>query len=346
MLELEFTTADLARTRFAISPLWETIAAVRALQESHAHPLHRPWWEAVRPRLDAAGLDWGPLRDLVPVPTSTLPSFICPPPTCPLPELEVELTQLRATPAERVRDQLASHPVRATPWLTALHDEPGHQLPVLAELLRKFWDLALAPYWPRIRALLEGEVRHRAQLLAEGGVQRLFTDLDPQMHWGTSTLHVAQRNVRGPHQLHGRGLLLVPSVFVWPKVFSRTGEDEQTTLRYPPRGIGTLWERPTSSPPQALAGVLGRSRAVLLHELANPATTSELAARVDLSAGAVSQHLGHLRAAGLIASHRAGRLLLHARTHTAQALLASAGAGSEDPAASTQDVNSRHTYAS
>jgi DNA-binding transcriptional ArsR family regulator len=131
---------------------------------------------------------------------------------------------------------------------------------------------------------------------------------------------VAHLHVSGRRGLRGQGLLLVPSVFVWPRIFSITVPGWQPTLRYPPRGIATLWER-RSGAPAALAGVLGASRAALLGELDTPASTTDLARRTGLAAGGVSAHLGALRAAGLVSAHRTGRFVLYARTATGEALL-------------------------
>src|SRR5204863_4214491 len=122
--------------------------------------------------------------------------------------------------------------------------------------------------------------------------------------------------------LGGRGLLLVPSAFVWPRIFSVTAAGWQPTLRYPPRGVGTLWEHRPAPVPEALAAVLGRSRTLLLVELGDPASTTDLARRTGLSAGGVSQHLTALRAAGLVSAHRTGRFVLYARTSVAESLLA------------------------
>jgi len=70
--------------------------------------------------------------------------------------------------------------------------------------------------------------------------------------------------------------------------------------------------------------LLGRGRARLLHELASPLSTTELARRTGITAGGVSQHLTTLRAAGLVVTHRQGRSLLNTRTEVAEALLAAA----------------------
>ncbi|MFC5889411.1 DUF5937 family protein [Kitasatospora sp. CM 4170] len=325
MLNLAFSTRDLARTRFALSPLWEVVASVRIVKHPAEHPFFRPWSDEVRPRLAASGLDWGLLADLVPQPPRLIPVFVAPPPTAPVPDLGVELAVLRSTAPEQVRSALAGRRAPRSARIEALRDDPQRGLAELADAVEAYWEIAVAPYWPRMRSLLEGDVLQRARLLAEGGAQQLLNDLDPQVTWDADTLSVRHRHTGGSRTLGDQGLLLVPSVFVWPRVFSVTGPGWQPVLRFPPRGVATLWERRTI-PPDALAAVIGRSRAVLLAELDTPASTSDLARRTGLTAGGVSQHLTALRAAGLVDAHRTGRYVLYVRTEAAETLLAAAAA--------------------
>jgi DNA-binding transcriptional ArsR family regulator len=325
MIEIEFGMADVARTRFAISPLWEVVASVRVLKGADEQGLHRSWAEQVRPRLAAADLDLGPLFDLVPVPerspwSGSVPGFLCPPPTTPLPSLDVELATVRATPPALLHTTAEVPPAR----LAALRDDPASGLGRLADTIRAYWELALAPYWSRVLTLLENDIRYRAGRLVEGGAQHLFADLDPQVTWATGTLQLEHRTARGARRLDGRGLLLVPSAFVWPRVFTVLNTPWQPSLRYPPRAVGTLWHARPTTVSGALAGVLGRSRATLLTELAAPASTTDLARRTGLTPGGVSQHLSALRTAGLVSAHRAGRQVLYARTRAGETIVAAA----------------------
>src|SRR5262249_25109037 len=72
-----FGRDDPARTRFAVSPLWETTAALHVLLEPQQHQYHLPWLDAVRPDLDR--LDLRPLLVLLPR-TGWTPDFLSPPP--------------------------------------------------------------------------------------------------------------------------------------------------------------------------------------------------------------------------------------------------------------------------
>ncbi|MDJ1136384.1 ArsR/SmtB family transcription factor [Streptomyces iconiensis] len=317
VLEIGFSAEDVARTRFAVSPLWEVVASVRVLKGADPSGLHHRWTEWVEPLLAAAKLDLTPLLGLVPVPTVAIPGFLVPPPTTPQPSLEVELTTLRATPPWQLRTTVRE----VKPYVDAIREDPERGLARLADVIAAYWEVALAPYWPRIRALCEGDILHRAMRFAEGGARRLFADLNSRIAWESGVLRLDHRYLSGTRDLAGRGLLLVPSAFVWPRVFATLeDEDPLPTLRYPPRGIGTLWAPSPQPHSEALAGVLGRSRALLLAELAAPASTTDLAHRTGLTPGGVSQHLTALRAAGLVSAHRTGRVVLYARTPVAEAL--------------------------
>jgi DNA-binding transcriptional ArsR family regulator len=287
----------------------------------------------VRRRLQ--DIDWRLLSDLVPVPTVVIAGFTCTPPSTSMPDLELELATMRGA-ADRVRSDLEKVPGPRTKRVQALYDDPEKGLQRLADEVESYWEAAMAPYWPRIRSLLEGEILHRARLLAEGGAQRMLADLDEAVTWEDGTLRVRHRSVSGARSLRGLGLLLVPCVFASPRVFSVTTPPYQPTVRYPPRGIATLWERRELDPPAALASVLGRTRALLLAELDQPASTRDLAQRAGLSEPGVNQHLTALRRAGLCTAHRTGRYVLYARSAIAEALLSGHHARRDPTASSTR----------
>jgi DNA-binding transcriptional ArsR family regulator len=304
-----------ARIRFAVSCLWEVVAAVRVLRDPGSHAVHLPWANRVVAPRDTL------LWDLIPREPAYLPDFLTPPPQGLTPDLGAELAQLTATPAAVVRDQLDLCGDR-TPRLLALHADPAAGLARLAAEITAFWRDALAPDWPRIQLLLNAEIFARARSLAENGAAGLLNDLHEKVRWEGDTLSVTKRYCTAADVPDGAGLVLVPSVFVWPSVLSIFG-DTLPQLAYPARGVATLWEGRSESP-DALDAVLGRGRTRLLVELGAPASTTELARRTGMTAGGVSQHLTALRAAGLVAAHRQGRSVLNVRTALAEALLSPA----------------------
>ncbi|BCJ30057.1 ArsR/SmtB family transcription factor [Actinocatenispora sera] len=322
MLELAFSTEDVLRIRFAFSPLWEAVVSVRALRHPADRALHLPWIRRARRALFAARVDIGPLLDLVPTPTHYIPDFLTPPPTTPVPDFAAELAAVRAIAPEEVRAGLQRLGTAAGPFAARLADDPASGLAELTDTVTAYWEVALAPDWPRVRGLLEGEIAYRARRLAEGGAYLLFGDLHERVSFADDRLYVRHTHWHTSRSLDGSGLVLVPSVFAWPSVYTISQRPWQPTLLYPPRGIATVWETGTAAGPEALGAVLGRARARLLAELVAPASTTELARRTGLTPGAVSQQLTLLRSAGLVAAHRAGRVVLYARTETADALLA------------------------
>ncbi|MEU9047128.1 MULTISPECIES: ArsR family transcriptional regulator [unclassified Kitasatospora] len=322
--ELLFTAGDLARMRFAVSPMWEVGPSLRLLRSGLAHPVHRPWAEQVRPRLAALGPAYALLAELVP-PTGYVPDFVNPAPAGPAPTLAEELAAIRATPAERLRrdlDRLRDGRGRLGPRLRALYGDPAGGLGRLTEAVEAYWELALAPYWARIRAVLDADVLHRARQAAEHGAARVLNDLHTELRWTEDTLRLRHRSRPLSGRTAGAGLLLVPSAFTGPALYTRLAPPDPLQLAYPARGIGALWASAPAAGTEALAAVLGRSRTRLLTELAAPASTTELARRTGLSPSAVSQYLTALRDASLVSAHRAGRSVLYARTASAEALLA------------------------
>ncbi|MFG3099486.1 ArsR/SmtB family transcription factor [Streptomyces sp. NPDC048182] len=306
--------------------MWEVGAGFRLLRSGADDPLHRRWLEQVRPRLAASGLDRGLLAQLIST-ASYVPDFLNPAPTGPAPTLPEELAAITATPPDRVRldlDRLRSHLGRLGPRTRSLYADPGARLPRLAQEIEIYWELALAPYWARVRAVLDADVFHRARQAAEQGAGRVLNDLHPGVSWDRDALRLARRRAL-TRETAGPGLLLIPSAFKGPGLSTRVSPPDPPQLSYRARGVGTLWEPRPTTRTAAVAAVLGRSRTLLLTELDSPANTTELAARTGLSMAGVSQSLTALRAAGLVTAHRTGRTVLYARTSLADSLLTAAG---------------------
>ncbi|MFC8825008.1 DUF5937 family protein [Streptomyces sp. NPDC057137] len=323
---LAFSVGDLARVRFAVSPMWEVAPSLRLLRSGTVHPVHRPWADQVRPRLLAAGLDRGWLSELVP-PARYVPDFLNPAPLVPTPAPQDEWDAIRASPADRVRrdlEHLARHEGGLGPRLRALHADPPGRLAKLVEEIETYWELALAPYWARIRAVLDADILHRARMVAEHGAGHLLNDLHASLSWDDDVLRVNGRKQPMTRTSAGAGLLLIPSAFTGPGVRTRTAPPDPPQLAYPARGIGSLWSTRPATRTGALSAVLGRSRALLLTELQTPASTTQLAHRTGLSPAGVSQNLTALKDAGLVSAHRAGRSVLYARTAAAETLLQAA----------------------
>jgi hypothetical protein len=320
MLVIRFGRRDLANVRFAISPLVEVHRSVRALDDPAARALHLPWITASRELV--ADVDVDLLRALQPRNAYT-PDFVHPPPSSPLAQLDDELAEMLATPGGQIRAEIghayrnAAVPAVLRPFI----DEPDVAVARLADVIRDYWQLALAPHWQRLRNVLEGDVLYRARQIADGGASRLLADLHPEVRFEQDAL-IIEKPWQATRELDGRGLLFVPSAFVWPLLAAITEPPWQPTLIYPARGVGTLWDPGHAAAPQALSTLLGRRRAAVLADLDAPRSTSELAHRLGLSTPSVSQHLAVLRDAGLVHANRVGRVVLYGRTPRGDQLLA------------------------
>lgn len=324
-LHMQFGADDLLRCRFAISPLCQTHEAVRTLRRTERHGYHLPWLRRVRKAV--AGLDLSELWLLMPGRGGYTPDFLGPPPDVPYAPFEDELARLRATaPAEARRElalSLESAPGAAdSPRGRAMLADPARAVSRLADLTERAWHALVAPDWPRLRALLEADIAYRSRQLADGGLERLFADLRPALRWTDGTLTIRTSVMPAQTQdLDGRGVLLMPSVFVWPDVVSGFAPPWQPTVIYPARGVGGLWREPDALAADALVRLLGASRAAILSGLEEPASTTALAARHRLAPSSVSAHLAVLRAAGLLSSRRQGHQVLYERTPLGMALV-------------------------
>jgi len=188
---------------------------------------------------------------------------------------------------------------------------------------RAYWDRILAPHWDRIRTVLEGDVLYRAHQTASGGIRAVLKDLHDSVRYEDAQL-IIEKGWSGSLELRGRGLLLVPSVFVWPAVMIIDDGPGQPTLIYPARGCGLVWE-PLSPPPEALAALIGTRRASVLGLLDTPCSTTDLARLLEVGPASVSQHLAVLHDAGLIERHRVGRIVLYRRSAAGNLLVGSNG---------------------
>lgn len=319
---LQFGPADLRRCRFAISPVFETLAAIRLTSADEAAGQHPRWLEEIRPRLGP--LDLRPITLLQPRRGYT-PDFLSPPPTGPSARFSDELARVAATPPEQVRTEIErslrdTRGAAGTATGRLLLGDPAEVLALLTDLVGRAWHELVEPVWPRVRALLDADVGYRTRRLAEGGLERLFAELHPDLRWRGDTL-IRRRGGDDHRTLTGEGVVLMPSAFKWDQVVVVLDPPWQPTVVYPARGVGTLWQA-AGSPDAALARLLGRTRAALLAGLAAPATTTALAHRHALAPATVSQHLTVLRDAGLVVGERYRHEIRYRRTPLGAALAA------------------------
>jgi DNA-binding transcriptional ArsR family regulator len=324
---IHLSTLDLTRTRFAFSPLFETVMGFTAMREPSRFAIHLPWiceaQEATR------GLDFELLEFLTRPygPRRYIPDFLTPPPVTPLPNFADEIRLLSATSIDIVRREVSlawpEAPQRPA-TIQAMIDDPGEHLERLVDQVELFWQLALEAHWPRVQATLESDVLVRARSLALGGAEALFQTIHPLVRYQDGVLELDQSmctDSPASIELDGRGLLLMPSAFVWPKFMTILDPPWQPILAYTPRGVANLWNDEPPPPNQALEMLLGRGRSEVFLSLETPSSTQEIARRLHLAQSGVSEHLSLLRQAGLVEAHRRGRSVYYRLSGTGIGLL-------------------------
>lgn len=319
---VDLGVTELAGTRFAISPLSETISALQQLGNRGRRDSNLRWIRWARDTLAAHPLHLPRTWPLIVNDQPSWPEFLLPAPADAETSIEDDLAAIRRTTARQVRASLRRVFGDDLPDAAAeLVARPAPGLKAIAAELRQAHDQLIAPHWARIRAVLDADIAYRAKQLATGGADRLFADLHPDLRWhqGRLTLEHDHRN-RTVTPERG-GLVLLPVVLGPTNVLIKGSTSTQITLRYPARGIGTLWTAGTRPVNGSTVQLLGRHRAELLEALRSPATTTDLAKALSVTPSAISQHLRVLRQNGLIAGERIGRTVLYLTTQRGLELL-------------------------
>ncbi|XVV08223.1 ArsR/SmtB family transcription factor [Actinoplanes sp. CA-131856] len=319
-LTVSLDVTELAGTRFAISPLAETVAALVLLSDRAGPGPHGRWlrWAVGEARALHLPATWPLLVN----DRRFWPEFLLPAPESFAPAIDDDLAALRRTTSGQVRTGLFRvFGDDLPPAAARLAAAPAAGLRRIAAELHEAYETLVAPHWPKIRSLLGADVAHRAAQLAEGGAARLFAALHPDLDWHEGRL--IQRSRPGDRTIRPApgGLVLMPSALRSSSAHIRASTSTWTTVRYPARGIGTLWTAGAHPAAGAAARLLGRARADLLEALRSPATGADLARSLGVTPSAVSQHLRVLRDSGLVTGTRSGRRVLYATTELGLSLL-------------------------
>ncbi|MFE2142564.1 winged helix-turn-helix domain-containing protein [Streptomyces sp. NPDC059456] len=334
MLRIHFAPDDLARVRIARAPdpLAETILSLPLLQSREMGGIALDGWR----RRTRRGLrpEMKPLLDLVPggageyVPEAFLHASAA--------TLGDSLDHTWSLPRRQWRaDQHATRQLRpgAPRWVHALHEGEREWSGLVHRTVRRYHDLAVAPYWAQLVATAHADRTRRALAAADSGVGGLLGTLHPEIGWAAPVLTVPCA-LTAELRLDGRGMVLVPTFF-WPRplVLSDNADPGRPlVLRYPvARDLATyqaVWGAAAPTGPDgALAALLGDTRARTLHAAQSPAGTAELARRTGTSPATASHHATVLRSAGLLTTERDGAGVRHALTPLGRALVHGHGHG-------------------
>jgi DNA-binding transcriptional ArsR family regulator len=216
-------------------------------------------------------------------------------------------------------------------WRHDLADGNRHARRELAGLIWRYHESAIEPSWSRIAAHLEAERARCGRIMATRGAGELLNSLHPKVRWRPPFLEVDKTScgLNGSVDvLGGRSLLVVPSVFCLDRpwiLWSTRDESSPKLLVYPVlRGLddaATLWGDGAAPGQNALARLLGPTRAGAMDAVADLCTTTELARRLGVSPATASHHTSVLRDARLIRTSREGNAVRHRLTDLGAALL-------------------------
>jgi DNA-binding transcriptional ArsR family regulator len=323
VLRIHFTSADLGRIRVAraLDPMWEIVLSVHQL--TRPRPCFATWSRQVRRRLAEAGLarDFHLLAALAPA-SAYFPDFLTP--AGHTTSFAAGVEEMLSTGRGRLRHEvgrLTAEPPGVPGWLDDVAAGRPAALRRLGSALRRYHEVVLTPYAAEAAALAARNVAaHREHSLSRG-IEAVLTGLGPTARWRTPVLEV-DYPVRRDLWLEGRGLSLIPSYFGVDPI-TLADPQLQPVLVYPVsreaewrpgRGGGP-------APSDALAELLGETRATVLRLLDAELTTTALADLARISASAASRHAAILRHSGLVTTRRHGLCVLHARTPLGSALV-------------------------
>ncbi|MEV1142995.1 helix-turn-helix domain-containing protein [Micromonospora sp. NPDC049799] len=329
MLKIHFSGEDILRTRVAPAPdpVWELVLSLHLLPGRSRDPLLAGWRRGVTRGLRSQSRSTG-LRLLMALnpPRGYFPDFLTPHES--VAGFEAGLEAVRSTPVSLLRRDLSL--LAAGGGLpdaagSLFRGEPG-ALRSLTEAMTEYHALAVGPYWDRIQAAVGADRARRSRALLDGGVEGLLASLRPTVRWESGVLEVHDYPRSRELHLDGRGLLLVPSFFCARTPVALLDPALPPVLVYPVDRLGGLTPstdgRPAAPPGrEALAALVGRTRAAVLEASEEGCTTGEIARRLHISAAAASQHATVLRNAGLLVSHRDRNTILHTLTPLGRAVL-------------------------
>ena len=302
-LRVEVGNEDLTMSRFALSPLWELTHALRLLAGPPDTSVLRPWLVRARDRYLALTreADVGVILALNPPGWGA--DFLAPVPAGVSTTIGDLLDQVRSTPAGQVQHEVALALAQQPPVDPRIEQilTSDRAAGYVADVLAAAWHALLEPEWQTLRAILERDVVYRAGQLTSRGWAAALGDLHPDLAWDQGRIVLNRMSGYQDAALGGRGLLFVPSVFVWPKLALGLDPPWPPSLIYPARGVAALWERPG----RGARGDRGRARhRGWARYRARPAARPVTRRHLDRAGGAGQHHPAGRHAGPVARRHR------------------------------------------
>ncbi|NUP44198.1 MAG: winged helix-turn-helix transcriptional regulator [Streptomyces sp.] len=335
MLRVHFTGDDLARIQLApgADPLWEALLSLHRLRHPSGAVYFGDWRRSVAPRL---GPSAQVLTALAP-PTGYAVDFLTPADAglSLAGGTEALLSTSRTRLLNDLEELARRHPDRAWPgWTRALADGDPSALMLVTDAVTGYFAAALDPVWPQVRREVARDIDWRSRQLDTAGWEAVLGTLHPSATWSYPVLQLA---FPADHDIHlgGRGLTLQPSFFCWGAPTTLLDTELPPVVVYPvERSLD--WLAPHRAPHrQAVAALLGKTRARVLEVVAvAPCTTSQLAERARVPIQTASHQATVLREAKLVHSRRRRNTVIHTVTALGMAVLQGETSGFPVPTSS------------
>ncbi|MFG1626175.1 ArsR/SmtB family transcription factor [Kribbella sp. NPDC049227] len=307
MSEFLVDADTLANARFGTSQFTESVSALKVLL-SPSEPWFRQWRDAYRDAFEAQLKShpvWSALVDSA-FGRSWAADFFTVPPLEPNLALDDELELLLGLSDDKIRADLS---VVRTPLPAILLDTDGLAAEA-AELLRWVWTATVEPDWPRRLRILQADIVSRTARLSEQGWSGVLRRLGRDVRWlGDGRLQVDRWDYPVT-DVRGQDLMFIAAHTQGVNVSWRL--PDRFALAYPVTGVLAT----TAVPDEPLVQLLGRNRARILVEAAEPVSTTLLVATTGLSLATISDHLRVLTDAGLLERRRSGRSVLYWQSDT------------------------------
>ena len=320
MTRIRLTVPDVSATKFAISPLFECVLSYRVLRNPKPLSFLEYWWKHAHSAIGAGGYPL--LQALVCNETGYVPDYLVPPPLTRAPDLPTELSGLAATAPDVVTVETARtySPSTMPPLIRDAIREPVALIERLQREIDHYWSRTTAPFWRELVTVLETDIAHRARQMAQLGTGGMLNHLHESVRFEADHLLIADglEISGGPG---GEGILLLPSVFAWPRVYVSVTPPWRPALTYPCRGVGEMWKTTAPARGGPLGALFGSSRSRMLALLTTPQTTLALSYRLGVTPGAVSLQIRRLTQAGVLNRSRVGRYVFYELNDQGRALL-------------------------
>lgn len=321
MIVVDLDSASLARLRFAPSPAYELLGWLLLSSQDRRHPVFGDPGAGARTALRHP--DVRLVASLLPPGgRGYTPDFLTPPPPHRGPRaFEEQLEAVASADPEVVAREVGWCELLAHRLASETRSEvqKGSLASRVAAGMRAFWQATLADGWSTLRTSLDADIRTRADRLAAEGAGAVLGSIHENVRWTGERVEIEWTGEFEHETVRDSDIVLAPSAICWPRLSVQL--HDHTIFCYPANGIGGSGPGHADRM-EAVADLLGASRAALLADLTEPRSTGDLSRRHHLAPATVSHHLGVLLRAGLVDRARTGRTVHYRRSTRGDALVA------------------------